>query len=55
MADVNLTLRYMYGLVKKLYQPIHRRKLLLCHTDSDRTSAHSQIRNICTQTQNKIS
>ena len=55
MADVNLTLRYMYGLIKKLYQPIHRRKFLLCLTDPDRTSAHNQIRNICTQTQNKIS
>ena len=44
MADVNVTLRYMYGLVKKLYQPIHRRKFLLCHTDSDRTSVRRTAR-----------
>ena len=55
MVDVIVTVRYMHGLVKKLYQTIHRSKFLICHTDPDRTSAHSQIQNICTQTQNKIS
>ena len=53
MADVNVTLRYMHGVVKKLYQPIHRRKFLICHTDPDRTSVHRQIHNVCTQMQIK--